>query len=179
MITIIKNNYKEAREIANNIDEAKKQLTEEFFKNLELKIKENINKDSNLNDWITKLEDITNGEPYRKLWINKNKKKGELSIVLEGQKYSCKEQTILGLHSDSSNKKQQKKEGIMSYLEKTLIERDRYPKSGGAWLMYRPIFNFGNEDEFKKYTIINRDGNIDEVSSEIVDLVKQVENYFK
>lgn len=187
IIDLIKKNYSESKIIADNIDEAKKQMTKEFFEYLEMKIKKKI-KHANLSkDWITELEDITNGEKYRKLWIFQIEKKEELSIVLEGDPYPWKNKTILGLHSGISHENPEKKVEIESYLKEISIDRNKYSESGGAWLMRSSIFDFGNENEFKNYTISNRDEHIDnnhyepidEVTSEIIDLVKQIENYFE
>lgn len=180
IIKLIKDQYEEAREIVNNIDEAKKLITKEFLEDLEIKIKDKIKENNLSKEWITELEDIADGKEYRKLWTYRQcSKNRKLSVVIEGQPYFWEKETVLGFHKGLSEINLGEKAELEDYLKESSINRSKYPKSSNWWLMYRTIFKFGNEDEFKKYTFSNRDGHIDEVSSEIIDLVKQIENYFE
>lgn len=179
IIDLIKNNYIQAREIAREIEEAKKLITKEFLIILEDKIKEKLKKNKLNKNWITELEDITDGKKYRKLWVfQEDAKNRQFSIVLEGQHCFWENPTILGLHSGLSEIVPEEKDKMKDYLSECTF-RNEYPKSKGSWLMYRQIFNFGDEDKFVEYTINSRDLHIDEVSTEIIDLVNQIDNYFE
>lgn len=169
---LIAENYKSARIIANNIENVKITLVDDFLSELKNTLEKKLG-----SNWIVNKGNIK--EKWSAIHVSKKDWLTNSAITIQGQSHFYKNETILGFTYGENGE-------IIKKLKLSLNENDLnqikadFPKKSKTWFFYRPIFNFGNENEFtellikeKKLELIKR------YSTNIIEIARKLENHLR
>ena len=139
-------NFEAAKFIANNFENAKKRIIDEFLEDIKMRLYHVSNED--LGDgWI-----ITKGsidDKYCKLQIKKNDWVSDSGVCFQAEPYFWKSVTIIGFPCIRESK-------MRPHLKNSLGEKafeeliTKYQRETPKWLFFRHTFNFSNDHQFEQ-----------------------------
>jgi len=164
---LIKENYNEAKLVADQIQEVEKDTVFEFFKDLKKELTEKFPENDG---WQVELDNL--GERYTGISLKNEKWDSDIGIGIEGQPYVDKSVSVIGIYGNKDKLPQEKyKDAIKDKLKKFDLN-----KSSNSWVLYKYIYDFKNKkqlfDKDKRQELLDKYINLFE------NIKKEVNNDF-